>query len=84
MKQLSITSLAAIFFSLSSFPAFAYIDPGTGSIVVQAIIAAVVSASFTIKVYWSRIRSYLSKKSGSSAHASEDESNRDERNKPKD
>lgn len=36
---------------------FAYLDPGTGSIIVQAIIGAVVGAGVVVKVYWRKIRS---------------------------
>lgn len=32
--------------------AHAYIDPGTGSIVLQAIFAAFFGALFTIKMWW--------------------------------
>ncbi len=35
--------------------ALAYIDPGTGSYVLQLIIAALVGASFTIKIFWKKI-----------------------------
>jgi len=36
-------------------PAFAYIDPGTGSYVVQIIIAAIVGGGFALKIFWRRI-----------------------------
>ena len=35
--------------------AYAYVDPGTGSFVIQGIIAAVVGAGFALKVGWRRI-----------------------------
>lgn len=34
----------------------AYLDPGTGSLVVQSVIAALAAAGFTIRLYWRRIR----------------------------
>ena len=43
-------------------PAQAYIDPGTGSFVIQGIIAAVVGAGFTVKVFWHRIKSAITGK----------------------
>jgi len=47
--------------------AYAYIDPGTGSYVIQMIIAAALGVLFTIKSFWSKIKSlfinYFSKKS---------------------
>jgi hypothetical protein len=47
-------------------PALAYIDPGTGSFVIQGIIAAVVGAGIAIKMFWHRIKSLFTGKSISS------------------
>lgn len=33
----------------------AYIDPGTGSIILQALAAAVAGTAIAVKVYWHRI-----------------------------
>jgi hypothetical protein len=32
-----------------------YLDPGSGSLIVQAIIGAVAAAGLTIKIFWHRI-----------------------------
>ena len=40
--------------------AWAYIDPGTGSVVIQVLIGALVGVGITIKVYWVRIKMKLS------------------------
>jgi hypothetical protein len=40
---------------------YAYIDPGTGSILLQVIIAGVVSAMFAIKLCWHRIKAGVKK-----------------------
>ena len=45
---------------LASSPAYAYLDPGTGSILVQGLLAALAAASATIAAFWSQIRRYLS------------------------
>lgn len=44
-----------------AFPpkAYAYIDPGAGSLLFQALIAAFVGAAFAIKTYWSRLKSFF-------------------------
>jgi hypothetical protein len=42
--------------------AYAYIDPGTGSFVIQGIIAAIVGAGFAIKMFWHRIKAFLTGK----------------------
>ena len=42
--------------------AYAYIDPGTGSIIFQALIAGVIAAGGAISLYWSKIKSFFSRK----------------------
>ena len=39
--------------------AYAYIDPGSGSVIVYAIISVLVGIGMTFKVYWNRIRAKL-------------------------
>jgi hypothetical protein len=39
--------------------AYAYIDPGTGSMLVQAVIAAVAAVSVSIGVFRHRLRSFF-------------------------
>ena len=39
----------------------AYLDPGTGSMAIQMMLAAVVGALATVKVFWTRIRSFFFK-----------------------
>ena len=41
---------------------FAYLDPGTGSIIIQGIIAAGLSAIFIVKTYWYKFSSFFNKK----------------------
>jgi hypothetical protein len=40
---------------------FLYIDPGSGSYLIQVIIAAVLGALFYFKNLWFRVRSFFSK-----------------------
>lgn len=41
--------------------AAAYLDPGTGSMILQGLVAAVAVVGFTIKSYWYKIRSLFGK-----------------------
>lgn len=50
-------------FILLPAPALAYLDPGTGSFVIQGIIAAVVGAGIAVKMFWHRIKALLTGKS---------------------
>jgi len=48
--------LTAILLFLGPRHAIAYIDPGTGSIVFQVVLAAVLGVSFLLKTFWRRIK----------------------------
>lgn len=37
----------------------AYLDPGSGSIILQAIIGGVAAAAITAKLYWNRLMKFL-------------------------
>ena len=37
----------------------AYIDPGTGSLLVQGLIASVAAGLYTIKLYWYKIKKFI-------------------------
>ena len=43
--------------------AYAYLDPGTGSYLIQAVIALLATGGFLIKTYWNNIKKFLNKKS---------------------
>ncbi len=45
---------------ISPTQAHAYLDPGTGSIIVQAIVAGIVGIATVTRLYWNRIRTFLS------------------------
>jgi hypothetical protein len=36
-----------------------YIDPGTGSLVLQVVVGAVIGALVAAKVYWQRVKSFF-------------------------
>lgn len=54
-------SLIAIALCLSPIDAHAYLDPGTGSLIAQAVIGAVAGAFMFMKLYWGKIKSFFSK-----------------------
>jgi len=41
-------------FSISD--AFAYIDPGSGTLILQMLAGALIGAGITIKIYWQKIK----------------------------
>jgi hypothetical protein len=46
---------AAVLMALLAAPAHAYIDPGTGSAILQGILAALAAIALTAKLYWHRL-----------------------------
>jgi len=44
-----------------SQPAYAYLDPGTGSILIQSLIAALAAGAYALKTYWYRIKGFFDK-----------------------
>lgn len=53
--------LAVIIFFMFNTNAFAYIDPGIGSIILQGFIGAIAAFSIAIKIYWQKIKSFFRK-----------------------
>ncbi|HET7371537.1 MAG TPA: hypothetical protein VFL45_09730 [Gammaproteobacteria bacterium] len=54
MKLNSIVCAAAIFGALAA-PAYAYIDPGSGSMILQGVLAAIAAIAVTAKLWWHRL-----------------------------
>lgn len=53
--------LAAVLLLVSTRDARAYIDPGTGSFVLQLVIASLLGAAFAVKGFWKNIKAFFSK-----------------------
>jgi hypothetical protein len=56
-KWIALTFLVFIAFTLNSE---AYIDPGSGSYVLQLIVASFFAVVFTLKVFWRNIKAFFS------------------------
>ena len=41
---------------------YAYLDPGTGTLLLQGLVAALAAAGAAITVYWNKLKSLFSKK----------------------
>ncbi|HEX5780105.1 MAG TPA: hypothetical protein VFY21_14785 [Xanthobacteraceae bacterium] len=54
-----ILALAAAMTVAMIAPAHAYLDPGTGSIVLQAIIGGVAASLFIFRSYFDRLKGWL-------------------------
>ena len=59
MKELAVILMSIFLVLIFVNQSYAYIDPGTGSMLVQAVLAAIVAVSVSIGIFWHRIRSFL-------------------------
>lgn len=57
---LRVLAVFALFASFSS-PAYAYLDPATGSIIVQSVIGAVAGFVMYSKLFASRVRNFFAR-----------------------
>jgi drug/metabolite transporter (DMT)-like permease len=56
MSQRSGFTLLVICMAIAPSTAHAYIDPGSGSMFLQLLIAAIAGGLFTLKIYWQRLK----------------------------
>jgi hypothetical protein len=45
--------------TLCAQPVLAYLDPGTGSVVLQMVVGGLLGAALTIKIFWRRILAFF-------------------------
>lgn len=49
-------AIAAMVVGISTSPAYAYLDPGTGSIILQVLLGGVAGVALVGKLYWHKFR----------------------------
>ena len=59
--MLKFSSLTLIYLIIFQNHSFAYIDPGTGGIIIQAILGFIAAAGATIVLYWRKFKAFLQK-----------------------
>ena len=64
-RALRLTVLTLSVWALVVPAADAYVDPGSGSFIVQLLVGGVMAAGLSVKVFWRRIRSVFSRGSSS-------------------
>ena len=60
MRFLKITGFSFAIFILGTKDAHAYLDPGSGSYLLQLLIAGAVGGLFTVKTFWLQIKTFFS------------------------
>ena len=72
----SVSNLKFLFliFSLIAYtsPAYAYLEPGTGSMLVQGLIAGVAVVMSFLSIYWQKVKAFFGKKKINKSTADKD------------
>lgn len=42
-------------------PAWAYLDPGTGSMIIQGLIAGIAGVIVVLRLYWAKLKAFFAK-----------------------
>jgi len=50
-----------------------YLDPGSGSFIIQILLAALLGSAFAIKMYWKKIKSIFTKSPAQAENADAEE-----------
>jgi hypothetical protein len=62
MKQnMGMAAVAFGLIMIPSPPAYAYLDPGTGSMLIQAGIAIIAATSLFLSMFWKRVKAFLNR-----------------------
>lgn len=77
--------IAALLGVALTSPSYAYLDPGTGSIILQSILASIAVAMGLLRFYWHQFKAFFANLVGSSLegqrdHAKEFETDSDPKN----
>lgn len=60
--HLGVAYIAVLLIAGLGSEAHAYLDPGTGSYVLQLLVAGLLGAFFAMKLYWRRFKAFLFRK----------------------
>ena len=64
-RKTSVFTVAALGLFIA-LPSHAYLDPGTGSIILQSLLAGIAVAIGVLRLYWQRFKSFLANLTGGS------------------
>jgi hypothetical protein len=70
IKLLTPFVIALFLICMDVGTAHAYLDPGTGSVLLQSTLALIAGTAVTLKLYWSRLKDLILRKKPDHAHQS--------------
>ena len=61
----ALTAAAVVALACLALPrtAHAYVDPGSGSLIIQVIVGAIAGSLIALKFYWARVKDFFSSRS---------------------
>ncbi len=60
MKRIACL-MVVVFVLVMPGSAMAYLDPGTGSYVLQMLVAAFLGSMFALKIFWGQVKEFLAR-----------------------
>ena len=57
--MIKIYTYAFVIYLMLLTNSFAYLDPGTGSFIIQAIVATLAACLATLSFYWNKFKNYI-------------------------
>jgi hypothetical protein len=63
--MLKISAVVAALLALWTAPAYAYLDPTTGSILLQGLLAGIAGVMMVGRLFWTRLKEFFRKLMGS-------------------
>ncbi len=58
---MKILIIVLVFYNLMLTPSYSYLDPGSSSILLQALIGAIAAIGTTVGIYWRKFKNFFSK-----------------------
>ncbi len=76
MKHVPLVLWGSLFFGgiVVVEPVYAYLDPGSGSMLLQLLLGGVAGITMIVKMYWSRIKEFFGGKTDSASTHENDKS----------
>lgn len=60
-RTLGLRLIVACAAGIWSIPAYAYLDPATGSVILQGLLAGIAGVMVVVRIYWTRIKSFTAR-----------------------
>lgn len=67
------TAILLLLIAVFPFPAHAYLDPGTGSMIIHLLIGAIAGGLVTLKIYWAKVKGFINRSAGAGDNTGTDQ-----------